>query len=133
MSDHDTNDERAFLQRTREVFEQGVGGLDGETRSRLTRARARAVDAAGARSRAPWRFASWLAPAGACAAAALAVALIWQPTANLSLDESGMMTDLDILLEGENLELLEDLEFYAWLLEQPEFSGDDEAVPDTSG
>jgi hypothetical protein len=31
-----------------------------------------------------------------------------------------VLNDLDILLEGEDLDLLEDLEFYAWLLEQEE-------------
>jgi hypothetical protein len=34
--------------------------------------------------------------------------------------EITVLNDLDLLLEGENLDLFEELEFYAWLLEQPE-------------
>jgi hypothetical protein len=36
------------------------------------------------------------------------------------------LADLDILLGEEDLEMLdEELEFYGWLEEQPEFAGDD--------
>jgi hypothetical protein len=62
-----------------------------------------------------------LAPLGAVAAAVLAVAIFWQgPAAPVAPVGTAALSDLDILLEGAELELFEDLEFYAWLLEQPE-------------
>jgi hypothetical protein len=65
--------------------------------------------------------------AGGIAAAALAVALIWQsPGAPPVSIETAALSDLDILLDGEDLDLLEDLDFYAWLLEQPELLEGDE-------
>jgi hypothetical protein len=58
---------------------------------------------------------------GGVAAAVLAVAVFWgNPQAPVDPVASAALTDLDILLEGEELDLLEELEFYAWLLAQPE-------------
>jgi hypothetical protein len=117
MSDRNFEREQELAQRARELFADSVAGLDGRTRSRLARSRADAVEAA-VRGRSwftPWQ----LVPAGGVAAAVLAIAIFWSnpqvPVAPTAL------TDLDILLEGEELQLLEELEFYAWLLEQPEF------------
>jgi len=129
MKEQQQNREREIAERARQLFAESVQGLDGETRSRLARARARAVEAAGS-CRFGWFTApSWLVPVGGVAAAALVVAMVWQnPEAPVGPVEASVINDLDILLEGENLDLFEDLEFYAWLLEQPELlEGDDSA------
>jgi len=112
---------QAIAERARQLFNESVQGLDGETRSKLAQARAKAVAAAGSRRRFWFPAPSSLVPLGGVAAAALAVALIWQnpATAPVSM-EATVLIDLDILTEGENLDLLEDLDFYAWLLEQEE-------------
>jgi hypothetical protein len=43
--------------------------------------------------------------------------------------QSAALGDLEILLGDEDLEMLdEELEFYGWLEEQPEFAGADDSV-----
>lgn len=121
MSEQNENREREISERARRLFADSVQGVDGQTRSKLAQARAQAVEAA-ARRRPRWLPGpAALVPAGGLAAAALAVALIWQgPEAPPASIETAVLRDLDILLDGEDLDLLEDLDFYAWLLEQPE-------------
>jgi hypothetical protein len=133
MSGNDSQDrnrdrERAIAERARQLFAGSVQGLDGRTRSQLAQARAKAVAVAGSRGLPWWATPSRLVPLGAVAAAALAVAVIWQsPESALGLAEPTVLGDIDILLEGESFDLFEELEFYAWLLEQPELSEGGEA------
>jgi hypothetical protein len=94
-------------------------GLDAATRSRLNRARQRALDELRPRR----RVSPWLWPAAATAAvAALAVTVMLGrlPPAgsDLAAPLPEAVADLEILLPGEapaDLEMMEDLEFYAWL------------------
>lgn len=119
MNDGNFEREQQIADRARRLFADSVSGLDGQTRSRLARARAGAVEAAG-RGRS-WFAPSRLVPLGGIAAAVLAVAVFWNvPGMPIEPVEPVALNDLDILLEGEELDLFEDLEFYAWLLEQPE-------------
>lgn len=105
-----------FETRAREVFEDSLDRLDGRTRSRLTQARHAALDELKrGHARARWLW----APAGGLAAAALvAVVLLGRP----SLQSENGAPPLDELeaAAGENIELLQDVEFYAWLAEQSE-------------
>ena len=120
MTEADSNrDHDALAKRARELFDDSVAGLDGHTRSRLSQARAAAVAAAESRPRSPWLLPSRLVPLGGAAVALLAVALISQAP-DQAPAEQVVLNDLDLLLEGENLDLFEELDFYAWLLEQPE-------------
>ena len=115
-------DQQAFERRTKSLFDASLVGLDAATRSRLRQARQRAVAV-------PWPRFGWriLAPAGAVAAAALALSVVlWQPahdpTSEGSL-QAASLGDLELLLGEEDLEMLdEEIEFYAWLEEQPEFT-----------
>jgi len=126
MSEENVDREQQIAERARQLFADSVAGLDGQTRSRLTRARAEAVEAAGRRR--SWLTPTQLAPLGGVAAAVLAVAVFWGgPEAPIEVGESAALNDLDILLEGEELDLFEDLEFYAWLLEQPELLEQDDS------
>jgi hypothetical protein len=121
MSGQNDNREREIAARARQLFADSMRSVDGQTRSRLAQARAQAVEAAGARRRRWLPAPAVLLPVGGFAAAVLAVALIWQnPGAPPVAIEPTVLGDLDILLDGENLDLLQDLDFYAWLLEQPE-------------
>lgn len=110
----------AFERKTKRMFDESVAGLDAATRSRLTQARYRALE-----ERRPKRSRGWgftLVPAGTLAATAL---LAWfilpnRPPVDLQAES---VDDLEILLAEEDLEMLgEDLEFYGWLEEQPEFA-----------
>lgn len=94
-------------------------GLDAATRLRLQRARRRALAELGPRR----RVAPWLWPAAATVAGvALAVTLLpgHRPPVegDLITPLPEAIADLEILLPGAataDLEMMEDLEFYAWL------------------
>jgi hypothetical protein len=119
MSDETTGSE--LERRTKRAFDESVAGLDAATRSRLTQARHRALEELPQR-RASWR--SGLLPAGALAATALVAWLVVvQPPPPQQAVREAPLADLEILLGEEDLEMLdEELEFYGWLEEQPEFS-----------
>jgi len=116
----DEKDVSAFERKTKRVFDESVAGLDAATRSRLTQARYRALEELKpARSRA---LSFTLVPAGTLAATALVVWFMVQPPVDDGLQVTSV-DDLEILLAEEDLEMLdEDLEFYGWLEEQPEFA-----------
>jgi hypothetical protein len=109
-----TMNDREFEARARAAFDHSVEGLDGQTRSRLTQARHRALAAAPARP--AWQTLGL--PVGAAAAALLAVAM-WtgRDGGPASVPQAAAVHGemFDLLAAGEDLELLgEDPEFYAW-------------------
>ncbi|GMU44047.1 MAG: hypothetical protein IT479_00920 [Xanthomonadales bacterium] len=90
---------------------------DATVLSRLNRARQQALDAA-LRPHRAWRLP--MALAGATAALLLSLALTLrmpQAPAPLPVAESGA-EDFELLAAGAELELIENLEFYAWLEQQ---------------
>jgi hypothetical protein len=112
-----------FERKTRELFDAEVAGLDAATRSKLNHARQRALtelDRSG--------FTLLRTPLPQAAAAAIAVAAVGGllflrggvetpiPTADVSV-----ASDIEILLAEDDIEFLEEIEFYAWLEAQPEF------------
>ena len=127
MSDDENSG--GFERRTKRVFDDSVAALDAATRSRLTRARNRALEQSGRggrRREASW----WLLPAGSIGAAALVVWLtvLQTPRPSETVQQSAL-GDLEILLGEEDLEMLdEEIEFYGWLEEQPEFEGAGDSV-----
>lgn len=107
----------AFVKTAGELLRRSADDIDAATASRLNRARQAALaDLPRRRRRAPW-----LVPALSTAAVgALAVGL-WlnrggspelPATATPAVESAA---DLDLLLATDSLEMLEDLEFYAWL------------------
>jgi hypothetical protein len=126
MSDENNGSE--FEQRTKRAFDDSVVALDAATRSRLTQARHRALEELASQRDRGWR--SSLLPAGAVAATAvLAVLLVWQPPGDPPVVETEQLSDLEILLGEEDLEMLdEEIEFYGWLEEQPEFANAGDSV-----
>ena len=114
-----------FERRTKRAFDDGVAALDAATRSKLTQARYRALEEqTAARDRG---FRSSLLPAGAVAATALvAFLVVWQATPPAPVPQAAALGDLEILLGEEDLQMLdEEIEFYGWLEEQPEFANVD--------
>nr|WP_010133036.1 hypothetical protein [Microbulbifer agarilyticus] len=101
----------------RAALERREQSLDGETLSRLRRARSAAIDGAAGTSRPGWML--WLPTGLASAAAVLTVALLF------GLEPSGapaepvdMLADTWILNEDAELDMIEDVEFYQWLAEE---------------
>jgi hypothetical protein len=105
-------------ERTKELFDESVGALDGRTRSALTQARQTALAELEKRQgQGAWKL--W-GPLSGVAAAALVVAVVFGPvwtTTQQAAQGSGAVPfeDFDIVADAENLELLENLDFYAWL------------------
>jgi len=124
----DENSSSDFEQRAKRAFDDSVGALDAATRSRLTQARHRALEELASQRDRGWR--SSLLPAGAVAATALlAVLLVWQPPGDTAVVQTEQLSDLEILLGEEDLEMLdEEIEFYGWLEEQPEFANAGDSV-----
>jgi len=107
--------ETPFERRARELFDRSVDQLDARTRSRLTQARSAAVEEAHKHAGLRRWF---LRPSGALVAASVAaVALVlWraqeQPQSLATAD------DLEVVVGAESFEMLENVEFYAWLDQQ---------------
>jgi hypothetical protein len=121
----DDNGDSNFERRTKRAFDDSVAALDAATRSKLTQARHRALEEqASARDRG---FRSPLLPAGTLAATALvAFLVVWQATPPAPVPQAAALSDLEILLGEEDLQMLdEEIEFYGWLEEQPEFANVD--------
>jgi hypothetical protein len=129
-----SNDERwtETERRARELFDASVDGLDGETRSRLNRARHAALAEAGHARRSPWR--AWL-PAAAAASVALLAVVLWRLPGE-PLDRSAASAEaapaaevVELLATSEDIDVAsEDPEFYAWLATR-----DEPPVPNGAG
>lgn len=114
MNEDDTWDQ------VRRQLDEDIQRYDAAALSRLNRARQRALDA-GLR---PPRRRAWQLPwalAGGAAALLLSLALVWQlpqsPAPLPTAAEAGA-DDFELLAAGTELELIENLEFYAWLEQQ---------------
>jgi len=126
MSSSDSQTHRDLEKRAKSVFDESVANLDAETCSKLAQARTRALE----HGRRPlqWWPTRGLVPGAVAAAAALAAWMLWQGPATAPDGlELAALQDLEILLSDEELEMLEDLDFYTWLDEELQVTetGDD--------
>jgi len=101
-------------QRARELFDDSAAALDARTLSRLNRARQAALDVA-RKDRVV--IPRWLLPASSVAALALVAAITFQHVRMSSHDELGAqassaMEDMEIMASNEDLDLLQDVDFY---------------------
>lgn len=107
--------------RARSLYRQAAADVDTATAAHLREARRRALDG-GHRG-----AARWMVPAGAFAAAALALVVVWNPLRGPSPHASGhavrATVDADAELppdaDAADPGLYQDLDFYAWLAEKP--------------
>lgn len=112
MNEHDDE----FARRAGALLRHSADDLDAATAARLNRARQAALAGHPARRRAG----AWLVPSLATAALATLVVGLWlgrnpaDPVPAVSPPVESP-AELELLLAGEDLEMLEDLEFYAWL------------------
>jgi hypothetical protein len=115
MVNRNDDPQTGLEQRSKALFDESVEHLSGNIRSRLTQARHKAV-AEASTSHVTRRF--WL-PAVGLAVAAVAAVMIVMPRvrSDRGLPESFVAADdMTILLNSDDdLELLEDMEFYAWM------------------
>jgi hypothetical protein len=117
------SEDRKFARHAGARLRESAAELDAATQSRLNRARQRALeeltDKRGVRT-------GWMVPVGVAAAAAIVVVGVWQsdgtpggsmqtlPATAEQLDDFELLLD-DGLLDEDDLEMIEDLEFFAWL------------------
>ena len=104
--------DKAFAEKAKQLFDESVEGLDGQTRSRLNRGRQVALDELKT-GRPVW--VQW-APAAGVAAAAVVAVVLW--TGNPPVDDltpESSAADFEILLTEDSFEMLGDLEFYSWI------------------
>jgi hypothetical protein len=103
----------AFESRMVQRLRDSADTLDAATRSRLNRARQAALNELSPHP--AWKRGPALAGAMIAAVAVIAV-LMWRPGTDLPEPPAGLdAPDLELLMADENLEMLEDLEFYTWL------------------
>ncbi|MEX2122740.1 MAG: hypothetical protein WD795_02525 [Woeseia sp.] len=123
----DTSDDGRLAERARQLFDESVRELDAETLSRLNRSRHNALAELKSGST-DLRWLRWT-PAAAVAAAAVAAVVVWRAP-DLDQLPSDVASDFEMLLAEEELEMLEDLEFYRWLAldETAEETGADDHV-----
>ena len=107
-------DEDKLAGQAKELFDESVERLDAATLSKLNQGRQKALEELD-NTKAFGQWARWVPATGVAAAAVVAV-VVWQgdPGDNVA-PEPGSMTDFEILLSEDSLEMFEDLEFYSWV------------------
>jgi hypothetical protein len=120
-AEHDDAADRAFEERARSELRRGIEETPVDVAARLDQS----VQLALNQPRRP-RLTRFALPAGAVAA--LAVILVAQPWRKVDAPASAAADDFALLIDGDNLDLLEQMEFYRWLDQQPGIL-DDAAAP----
>ncbi len=128
-------EERKLAELASEKLIASVDQLDAATLSRLNQARQRALEELPGRHRyLPLR---WLVPTTSLAGAALVAILILQPFSPIDVDPTAIgsmainaeilndqSVDFELLMVEDDLEMIEELEFFVWLTtEELEASG----------
>ena len=109
MSTNDKDTE--FVDKARQLFDNSVEQLDASTLSKLNQSRHLALEKARPRRHPVLRW----APAGGLAAAAVVAVVMMQGTVVVDTPPAANAADFEILLSEDNLDMLENLEFYSWL------------------
>jgi hypothetical protein len=115
------NRDSELVKLAREIHSQACASVDARMHARLAAARRNAIMAA----RAPSSRRVWLPAAGAMAACALAVGVIfWRPAPAPSPAQTRQVApgDVELPLDADNqpMDLYQNLDFYQWLAQQPE-------------
>lgn len=112
---NESRENERLTRQARRLFDDSVDRLDAATLSRLNRSRQRALAELGGRVTTHGHWLRWL-PATGVAAAALATVMLMNARPPDVAQEPVSASDFEMLLDdGDDLEMLEDLEFYSWL------------------
>lgn len=99
-----------FGRQAKEVFDASVDRLDAATLSKLNQGRHAALAEL---DRPVRQWSRWVPATGVAAAVAIAVMVMQSPAPVNELPSA--VTDMEILLGEDSIEMLEDLEFYSWI------------------
>lgn len=110
------NKDKEFLQHSRKLLDESVDSLDAATLSRLNQARQKALNT----RRASFFLATPTGVVFASFVVAAVVVLLWTalPQQQLQQQLAQQYEDIDMLTADAELDLLEDLEFVSWLVEE---------------
>ncbi len=115
-------DEKTFLQNSKKLLDDSVDSLDAATLSRLNQARQKALDCRSMGSRRSNFFlATGPGAVFASFAVAVVVAVLWTAAPQAPQSEQHLAQqyeDIEMLTSEADLDLLEDLEFVSWLVEE---------------
>ena len=107
-------DEDKLAKQAKALFDDSVDDLDAATLSKLNQGRQRAL-AELDNTRPYGQWSRWVPATGVAAAAVVAV-VVWQGTpTETEVPAASTMTDFEILLSEDSLDMIEDLEFYSWV------------------
>lgn len=107
--------EKLFLEKVKDLMDQGAENLGSQTERQLEDIRRRALDAAAERR---WRFSlstRWIMAGGFATAALAGVALFFWLSASPGDFPAGPLEDLEIIASKERVDFYQNLEFYRWL------------------
>ena len=99
-----------FSRQAKEAFDASVDRLDAATLSKLNQGRHAALAELDLPTR---QWSRWVPATGVAAAVAVAVLVMQSPAPVNELPTA--VTDMEILLGEDSIEMLEDLEFYSWI------------------
>ena len=108
-------DDDKFVEKAGKLFAESVERIDAGTLSKLNQRRQAALDEArAAPSTAAWS--RWLPASGVAAAAVIAFVVMQGPN-GVELPEANETAaiDFELLLGDDDLDMIEELEFYSWL------------------
>ena len=131
MSDPDNFNTEVFERRSKALFDTSVDGLSDAVRSRLTQVRHQALSRVSPdKSRLPRRL--WISAVGLSAAAVLVIMVLPSFKADRALPATfAAADDMALLLNPDDLEMLEDMEFYAWLDSNPQVPSESPPAKDS--
>jgi hypothetical protein len=113
-SNHEPEVPSEIEARSKAAFDASVDEVNARVRSRLTQARFAAVAELERRKRSLWQ--RILVPATGLAAVAIVAALVVGPLIHRNGSNGPTLAeDMPILLDTDNMEMIENMEFYAWL------------------
>ncbi len=119
----DRNIDHELMQRARALHEQACAHVDARTRARLAAARREAL---AARDHHRSHRVLWLPAAGAVAACALVLGVMWfrpQPANSPPQMQAQVATndaELPLDADSQQIDLYQNLDFYQWLAQQPQ-------------
>ncbi len=101
-----------FGKKAKAAFDASVDELDAATLSKLNASRNKALEEL---TRPKRQWSRWAPATGVAAAVMVAVMWLQSPTAVNDVAGPVNVTDMEILLGEDSIEMLEELEFYSWI------------------
>jgi hypothetical protein len=112
--DHDTGVDRALRKLVVESLDDSIEHLDAHTLSRLNRARHKAL----AQAERPGLFNSQWIKAGTLTVLLVTVINGWLFFSAPEVQQQMNTDDFELIIASEDFELMQDLDFVAWMIEQ---------------